>query len=190
MLCSCVCNARDLERKGDGRESQHTIDGGNDLRLETKLVAEASSKVGDAALAVAGNVRCLPDVVEHVAAGKEQHSNQAECSPKVAVLQDRSEVGPGYGEKREYTKHDDGDGDNLDPVDRAGDGGLGSISGDLTRDPSVDLLGRLRAGGEVEADGLRVNFCVGAHGGVEEEEHGGGLEHHLLSVSSSVRVRR
>lgn len=47
----------------------------------------------------------------------------------------------------------------------------------------MDLLSGLRAGGEVEADGLRVDFGVGAGCGVEVEEDRRGLEHHLFDIS-------
>lgn len=94
LLCPRVSNTGNLERQGDGCEGKDTVNGSNDLGLKTELVAEATGKVAESALAVALNVWCLPDVVEHVAAGEEKHSDQAECSPEVAVLQDGGNVWP------------------------------------------------------------------------------------------------
>lgn len=49
----------------------------------------------------------------------------------------------------------------------------------MTGDPGVDLIGGNGAGSEVVANGLGIGFCVGAGGGVEEEQDWGGLELHL-----------
>lgn len=186
LLRPGVSNAGNLEGKRDGREREDTIDGSNDLRLKTELVAEASGKIAESTFSIALNIWGLPDVVEHMSAGEEQHGDQAECSPQVAVLEHRRDIWPGDRDKRDATEHEDGHGADLDPVDGAGDGGLGSIGGDLARDPVVDLFGGLRARGEVEADGLGVRLCVGANGGVEEEEDRCGLEHHLCFVSTTI----
>lgn len=101
LLSPRVRDAGDFERERDGRKSQDTIDRSDDLRLKTELVAEASSKVAKSTLSIALDIWCLPDVVEHVTAGEEQYSNQAECRPEVAVLQDRTNVRPCNCEKRE-----------------------------------------------------------------------------------------
>jgi hypothetical protein len=53
----------------------------------------------------------------------------------------------------------------------------------LARDPGVDLLGGLRAGCKVVANRLRVDLCVGADGGREEEEDWGSLELKLVIVN-------
>jgi hypothetical protein len=127
-------------------------------------------------------------VVEHVAAGEEQYSDQTECSPEVAVLQDRCDVRPGNGKKGDGTEAEDGDRADLGPVNGTGNGWFGRVGGDLARDPSVDLFGGLGTVGEVEANGLGVDFGVGANRGVEVEEDGRGLEHHLCDVSVSVII--
>lgn len=118
-------------------------------------------------------------MIEHVAAGEEQHGNQTERRPQVAVLKERNHVWPGYKESREGSQHSSGDRNHLDPVDGAGHGWLGKAIGDLARDPGMDLFGSLWAAGEVEADGLSVGLCVGASGRVEVEQHRSGLKHQL-----------
>jgi hypothetical protein len=55
--------------------------GGNDLRLQSELVAETSSKVADSSFAISSSVLDLPDVVEHVSAGEQKNSNQTDRSP-------------------------------------------------------------------------------------------------------------
>lgn len=113
LLSPRVCNPRNLERKGDRRKCQNPVNGGDDLRFETELVAESTSKVVDAALAVTLNVGCLTDVVEHVARGKEEDSNQREGSPEVAVLEERQNVGSGDGNSGDTSKYGGGDRDDL-----------------------------------------------------------------------------
>jgi len=56
------------------RSSETLTHCGNDLRLETKLVAEATSEVVEAALSISRNIWRLPDVVEHVPTGEKQHT--------------------------------------------------------------------------------------------------------------------
>ena len=115
----------------------------NNLALKTELVAETSGKVADATLAVARNVGNLTNVVEHMAAGEEQHSDQAERSPQVTVLQNGDDVGRSDDDEGENSKDGGGHGDDLDPVNRTGDLGLRRIGGELAGDPGVDLLSRL-----------------------------------------------
>ena len=184
LLRARIHNAGDLERERDSRKSKDAVNRRNDLRLEAVLVTEAAGKVDEPALAIALHIRCLPDMIEHVPASKQQHGNQAKRRPEIAVLQDWYKVRPRDCEQRNGAEGQDGRGADLDPVDGARDGGLGGVGGDLARDPGVDLLGGLRAGGEVEADGLGVGFGVGAGCGVEVEQDRGGLEHHLCGVSN------
>jgi hypothetical protein len=107
------------------------------------LVAETTSKVADSTFAISTSVLDLPDVIEHMAAREQEHGNQAEGGPKVAVLQDRNEVGGGNGDEGDATKNSSGDGDNLHPVEGSADDGLGDISRQLAGYPGVNLLGRL-----------------------------------------------
>jgi hypothetical protein len=188
LLSPCVCDTGNLERERDGRESKDTVHCSNDLRLKTKLVAETSSKVADSTLAIALYIWRLPDVVEHMTTSKEQYSNQAKRRPQVTVLQDRGDVRPRNSKKRECSSSQNCNGANLHPVDGAGDGGLRSISRHLARDPGVDLLSGLGASSEVEADGLSVDFCVGAGCRVEVEEDRRGLKHHLQGIRNYVMV--
>ena len=145
LLSPRVRDSRYLERQGDCRESQNTVDGSNDLRLETELVAEATSEVADTTLSVTLYVRCLADVVEHVSRGEEQDGDQGERGPEVAVLEERENVGRGDGESGDTSEDGGGDGDDLDPVDGARDLGLRDVSGELAGDPGVNLLSSLRA---------------------------------------------
>lgn len=83
-----------IERRGEGVLFFLTH-GSDNLRLEAVLVLEARRKVGDAAAAVARDIRDVPDLVEHVAAGEEQDGDQGDGSPDGAALDDGQDVGPG-----------------------------------------------------------------------------------------------
>ena len=76
---------------------------------------------------------------------EEEDGDQGEGSPKVAVLEEGKDVGRGNGESSDTSKDGRGDGDDLNPVDGARDLGLGNVGGELTGDPSVDLLSGLGA---------------------------------------------
>jgi hypothetical protein len=145
LLGARVADAGHLDGKRDGSKGEDAVDGGNDLRLETELVAEAAGEVADTALAIACHIGRLADVVEHVAAREEQHGDQTEGGPQVAVLQHGDNVGPGNGEKRHTAEHGSCDGHDLDVVDGARDLGPGCVAGDEAGDPGVDLLGGLGA---------------------------------------------
>jgi hypothetical protein len=116
-----VLDARDLEGERNRCEGKDTVHGSNNLRLQTKLVAEATRKVCHATLAVTGHIRSLPDMVEHMSTSEKQHGDQAECRPKVAVLQDRDNVGRSDGNERDGSENGGGYGDDLYPINRAGD---------------------------------------------------------------------
>ena len=113
--CQYLCG-----RQAKGGRLTH---GSNNLSLKTKLVLETTGKVGDSALAVACNVRDLADVVEHVATGEEQDSNQTDGSPEIAALEDGKDIGSSNGESGDRSEDGYSGGDDLDVVDRAGDGG-------------------------------------------------------------------
>lgn len=116
----------------------------NDLRLKTELVLEATGKVANAALAIGRDVGHLANVVEHVAAGEEKDSDQADGSPQVAVLDNREEVRRS-DEKEGQSSDDSGrDSDNLNIVDRADDRWVRCI-GEMAAEPRVDGLGLVGA---------------------------------------------
>jgi hypothetical protein len=112
--------------------------GSNNLGLKTKLVLETTGKVGDTALAVACNVGDLADVVEHVATGEEEDSDQADGGPEVAALKDGKDVGSSNSESSDRAENGYGGGDDLDVVDRTRDGG--SRASDMASEPGVDGL--------------------------------------------------
>ena len=66
-LRTCILNPRNLDGKGNSREGENTVDGSNNLTLKTILVAEATSEIAHTTLAIADNIWCLTNVVEHVA---------------------------------------------------------------------------------------------------------------------------
>ena len=59
---------------------------GDDLRLQTELIAKTSSKVADSTLSVPASVWYIPDAVEHVPTCEQKNGDQAERSPQIAVL--------------------------------------------------------------------------------------------------------
>lgn len=113
---------------------------GNNLSLETELVLEAACEVADTTLAVGDNVGNLANVVEHVAAREEEHGDQADGGPEVAVLDNRKEVWRGDAEESDHTEHGSGDGDNLHVVDRTNDRWVRSV-GEMAAEPCMDGLG-------------------------------------------------
>jgi hypothetical protein len=52
------------------------------------LVGKPSCKIADPSSTITGDIRYLSDVVEHVAAGEKEDSDQTYCSPNIAVLDD------------------------------------------------------------------------------------------------------
>jgi hypothetical protein len=81
-----ILNPRNLDSKGNSRESKYTVDGSNNLTLKTILVAEATSKIAHTTLAITNNIRRLANVVEHVARREKQDGNKGDGSPEIAVL--------------------------------------------------------------------------------------------------------
>lgn len=65
----------------------------HDLRLQSELVRESCGKVYDIAIPITGHVRNLSDMVEHVAASKEQDDEETDGCPKVSVLNHREDIG-------------------------------------------------------------------------------------------------
>lgn len=78
-----------------------------------------------------------------MAAGEEEDGDQAEGGPEVAVLEHGDDIGRRDGNEGDCTQDGGGHGDDLDPVDRADDGRLGDVGGELTRDEGVDRFGGL-----------------------------------------------
>jgi hypothetical protein len=113
---------------------------GNDLSFETELILEAASEVADTALAISSDVGNLADVVEHVSAGEEQNSDQADGSPEVAVLDDREEVGCSDSQECEDTDDGSRDSDDLHIVDGALNRWVKRV-GEMTTKPCMNGLG-------------------------------------------------
>lgn len=91
----------------------------NNLRLKTELVLETTSKVGHTAPTIACHIWHLANVVVHVSASEKEDSDQADCSPEVAVLDDREDVWGCDREKTDRTGDSDNGRDDLDIVDGA-----------------------------------------------------------------------
>jgi hypothetical protein len=108
------------------------------------LVLETASEVADATLSISSNVGNLADVVEHVSAGEQQDSDQADGSPEVAVLDDREEVGCCNSQEGEDTNDSSRDSDDLHIVDRTLDRWVRRV-GKMTAKPCVDRLGLVGA---------------------------------------------
>lgn len=160
LLSTRIGDAGYLEGERDSSKREHAVwmllairsaqgyllltDSSHNLRLQSKLVAEATRKVVDATLSVARDIGDLANMVEHVATGEKQHGDEAERGPKVAVLQNGNHIGRCDSHKGDDTKNGGGHRDNLDPIDGAGYGGLRCIGRELARKPGVDLLCRLR----------------------------------------------
>ena len=75
-------------------ETFELTNGGDDLRLHAVLVLEAAGEVANASPTIPCDVRHLPDLVEHVAAGEQQYADEADGGPDIAVLDDREDVRP------------------------------------------------------------------------------------------------
>lgn len=91
--------------------------GGNNLCLQAKLVLESTGKVADASLSITGHVWDLANVIEHVSAREEQHSDQADSSPQVAVLDDGQSVWSSDCDKADNTKDTGGYGNEFEPIE-------------------------------------------------------------------------
>ena len=129
--CQYLCG-----RQAKGGRLTH---GSNNLSLKTELVLETTGKVRNPALSVACNVGDLADVVEHVATGEEQDSNQTDGSPEIAALEDGKDIGSSNGESGDRSEDGYGGGDDLDVVDRTGEGR--SRACDMASEPGVNGLG-------------------------------------------------
>lgn len=101
--------------------------GSNDLRLQTKLILEASCKIADTALAIIGHVWNLSDMIEHVAACEEKDGNQADGSPEVAILNDWQNIWCGDGKEGDDTEHGGGCHGDLDVLDRSDERWMGTV---------------------------------------------------------------
>ena len=135
------CRLKAMSARGDqksvSREHTHCS---NDLRLETELVLEATSKVGDTSLAVTSHVWHLADVVVHVTTGEEEYGNQTDGGPEVTVLDDRKDIWCGDGDKGNATEDCNHCCHNLDIVDRPNDRGMGNTR-EVSGNPGMDWVG-------------------------------------------------
>lgn len=77
-------------------------------------------------------------MVEHVAAGEEEDGDQADGGPEVAALEDGEDIRSSDGEGGDGAEDGYGGGDDLDVVDRAGEGR--SRACDMAGEPGVDGL--------------------------------------------------
>ena len=118
---------------------------GNDLCLESKLVAETTGKVADLALAIAGHIGRLADVVEHVTRCEEEDGDDANASPQVAVLHKWENSRREGHNERQRTKSGDRSHDDPEPVGRADDIWVRATR-DLSLEPLVDWVGAVKAG--------------------------------------------
>lgn len=84
-------------------------------------------------------------MVEHVAAGEEEDGDQADGGPEVAALEDGEDVGSSNGESGDGSEDGYSGGDDLDVVDRAGEGR--SRACDMASEPGVDGLSGNDTGG-------------------------------------------
>lgn len=75
------------------------------LCFQAKLILEPTGEVAYATMAIARNVRNLPYMVEHLATGEEENSNQAQGSPEISVLDNWQDVGRQDREERNSTHH-------------------------------------------------------------------------------------
>jgi hypothetical protein len=84
-------------------------------------------------------------VIEHVSAGEQEHGNQAEGSPEVAVLQEGYKVWRQDCEESAEAKNSGRDGNDFHVVDGSRDGGLRNVRWDLSGNPCMNLFGALGA---------------------------------------------
>ena len=117
------------------------------------MIAEATSEIVDSSFAVARHIWYLSDVIEHVSAGEQEHSDQAESGPQIAVLDDRHDVWCSNGEEGDESEEGCRNCDDLYIIDGSDDGGLRQVGGELASNPCVDLFGGLRA-----TDNLEIFF--------------------------------
>lgn len=83
-------------------------------------------------------------MIKHMTTGEEEDEYQADCCPKIAVLNDRGDYGPCHREERDSSKKTRYNGNPEAPVDWACDWWVRSAI-EVTREPSVSLLCSLRA---------------------------------------------
>lgn len=170
----------------------------NNLRLQTKLGLETSSKVADATLSITRHVWNLSDMVEHMSTCKEENSDQADGSPKIPVLDDRGEVWCGNGEEGDETENSGCNSHSLDIVEWSRHRGLLALR-KVSSDPSVDRVGGLLSvfceywskvhenyilpSGEVKTGRISIGLCVWSRGWVEDQQYGRMLELQLFIQS-------
>lgn len=167
------------------------------LALHAHLRLEPRRKILDAALAVAGDVRHRADVVEHVPGREQQDCNHAETRPHVAVIQQRRHPRPRDHHARQAAQRQQRKRQEAQPVEGPVHRGLGRVVGEVSREPALDGLGRLRScvlsapclvtrvaldipHGEVELLRAVVWLGVRSNSRSEEEQVRGSLQSELL----------
>lgn len=117
--------------------------GCNYLSFNTKLVREATSKVGDSTSTIACHVWHLSDVVIHVAAGEHQDQNQTQYCPQIPVLNDWEDVGICHSCESEDAYENRHGRDELAPIERPNE--LRIVTWwKMSLQPTVDALRSLR----------------------------------------------
>ena len=111
------CHLTILSKRLEFQRLRILTHSGHNLRLQPKLVLEASSEVRDPALAITRYVWYLTNVIEHVPTGEKQNRDQTDRCPEVAVLNNRQDVRPRNAEKAEYADNASGRYCYLDVVD-------------------------------------------------------------------------
>lgn len=111
----------------------------HDLRLQSVLALEISSKVADSATTISGDIRHFANMVEHVAAGKEKDGDQADGCPEIAVLDDGKHIWPGSSSDGNRSSDKAEASSPSHPVNGSLHGRVGSV-GQLSRQPRVNLL--------------------------------------------------
>src|SRR5947207_15577918 len=68
------------------RRKKSLTNDSNDLRLQSKLIAESCGNITDSTSPVIYDVRHFSNMVVHVPAGKQQHGDKGQCSPQISVI--------------------------------------------------------------------------------------------------------
>lgn len=116
------CSQGDCQKQ-ERIEDRKLTDSSNNLRLHAKLILESSREIRDLPLLVRRHVRHRPDVVVHVSRREEQHQDQADGGPEVAILDEGQDVRIGDGAEGHGAQGGgcaDGDEDVVDGADEAG----------------------------------------------------------------------
>jgi hypothetical protein len=122
-------------------ELERLTNGSDNLRFHAELVRESTSKIANASLAVTYDVGYFADMIEHVATGEQQDSNQAKAGPQISVSYDRQGIRR-QNRKQSYHTHKESDcRDNSHVIDWADERWFCTFR-KMSADPCVELVGR------------------------------------------------